>query len=269
MELIADKTQSLKAFTENNYAQASFVWSYLMKNREIKVNGKRVDRDILLQKGDTVSYFLTAKQAEKPAFYTSYEDDSFLVVDKESGVNSEAVFAALSRDGECYFIHRLDRNTKGLMIFARTQAAEKALLAAFKERRVEKKYRARLFGRVEKDREVLTAYLKKSAENALVKIFDRPAQDRERIVTEYEVLSRGEDTTLVEITLHTGRTHQIRAHTAYIGHPVVGDMKYGDKERNKGVGRARQCLVAYSLRLNLTGEFAYINDRKFTSRFTL
>ena len=90
-----------------------------MKNKEIRVNGQRVSKDTQLLAGDEVCYFLTKKQEEKPAFYTVYEDENILIVDKESGVNSEAVFAALKRGGQYYFVHRLDRNTQGLMIMGR------------------------------------------------------------------------------------------------------------------------------------------------------
>lgn len=267
LQLISDKKQSLKEFTENNYAQASFFWHILLKNKEIKVNGIRVDKDILLEEGDVVNYYLTKKQEEKPAFYTVYEDEKILVIDKESGVNSEAVFAALSRERECYFIHRLDRNTRGLMVFALQSKTEGALLRAFKERRVEKRYQALCFGSFEKDGEVLQAYLRKDERNALVKIFDTPRGGAEKIVTEYRVLTQNAETAKVEVILHTGKTHQIRAHLAYIGHPIVGDMKYGISEQNKALKAARQCLVAKSLRLSLEGEWAYLNGKEFVSRF--
>ncbi len=267
IQLIADKRQSLKEFTENNCAQAAFFWNTLLKNREIKVNGQRVNKDMVLSFGDTVCYYLTQKQAEKPAFYVVYEDENILIVDKESGVNSEAVFAALQRERTCYFIHRLDRNTKGLMLFALHAKAEKALLDAFKERKVEKKYHALCFGRFERERETLTAYLKKDAEKSLVKVFNTPKDGAEKIVTEYRVLERKKEITKVEITLHTGKTHQIRAHLAHVGLPIVGDMKYGLSAENKEKKVARQCLVAKYLQLYLEGEFSYLNGQIWTSRF--
>ena len=269
VELICDKAQSLKEFTENNYAQASFYWDWLLKNKEIKVNGKKVGEDTLLQEGDTVRYYLTKKQEEKPAFYTVYKDDNFYIVDKESGVNAEAVFAELHRrtGGRCAFIHRLDRNTRGLMAFARNAQTEKELLCAFKERRVEKRYHALCFGRFAKQTAVLTAYLKKDERNALVKIYDKETAGAEKIITEYQVLESDGETTKTEIILHTGKTHQIRAHLAFNGNPIVGDMKYGDTKKNREKNITRQCLVAKELTFELNGELSYINGKKFISQF--
>ncbi len=268
LQLVCEQRQSLKEFTENNYAQASFFWNVLLKNKDIKVNGIRVNSDVLLNVGDSICYYLTEKQAAKPAFYTVYKDDHIWVVDKESGVNSEAVFAALSREAQCYFIHRLDRNTKGLLVFALTEGAERVLLSAFKEKRVEKKYYALCFGTFEKQEEVLTAYLKKNADKALAKVYATPIAGAEKIVTEYKTLEElKEGLTVVEVTLHTGKTHQIRAHLAWIGHPIVGDMKYGETAKNKTLQVSRQCLVAKYLRFFLTGELAYLNEKTFASRF--
>lgn len=268
LRLIADKAQSLKEFTENNYAQASFFWNRLLKDREIKVNGKRVERDLQIAAGDEVCYYLTPKQAEKPAFYTVYEDENVFVADKESGVNSEAVYAELSRQGEFYFIHRLDRNTKGLMIFAKNASAENALLNAFRQKRVEKIYHALCFGRFPKEKDCLTAYLKKDAVRAEVKIYDKPLAGGEKICTEYRILEIFPDnTTIAEVVLHTGKTHQIRAHLAHIGCPIVGDTKYGDKRANSEKKSARQHLIAKRLHLQAEGVLAYLNNLTWESRF--
>ena len=267
LRLSVEENQNLKEFTENNYAQGAFFWHYLLKNKEIKVNGKRVNADMPLAKGDEVCYFLTKKQEEKPAFFTVYEDDNILVADKESGVNSEAVYAALKRERECYFIHRLDRNTQGLIVFALNERASTVLLQAFKDRKVEKRYHALCVGKFPKNADVLTAYLKKDAERSQVRVFDTPKVGAETIVTEYKVLSQADGFTTVEVTLHTGKTHQIRAHLAHIGCPIVGDMKYGNTAINKDKKAARQCLVSKILRFDLDGEYSYLNEKRFISRF--
>jgi 23S rRNA pseudouridine955/2504/2580 synthase len=101
-----------------------------------------------------------------------------------------------------------------------------------------------------------------------VKIYNTPTQGAEKIITEYRVLeSVGLDMTRVEITLHTGKTHQIRAHLAHVGCHIVGDMKYGIFDKNKEKKVSRQCLVAKFLRFHFEGKLAYLNDKKFESRF--
>jgi len=266
LTLTVEEAQSLKQFTENHYAQAAFFWTYLLKNKEIKVNGRKVCADVALSAGDEVSYFLTSKQQGKKAFSIAYQDELVLVADKESGVNSEAVYEAIKREREIYFIHRLDRNTQGLLLFAKTPTCADALLKAFKERKIEKIYHALCVGRLNAPAQTLTAYLKKDEKTATVKIFDRPQDGADKIITEYKTLWDKQGISKLEIRLHTGKTHQIRAHFAHIGNPVLGDMKYGDKEVNKRLNRTRQCLVAKSLTLSLP-DFPTLDKKTFLSSF--
>jgi len=234
-----------------------------LKNREIRVNGTKVSSDVPLRAGDRVQYFLTPAQAEKRAYTVLYEDENVIVLDKESGVQSEAVFCALQRAGETYFIHRLDRNTEGVMIFARNRTAESLLLEAFRNRRVEKRYQALLVGSVGEAHAVKRAYLTKDEKTASVRISTRPLG--EEIVTEYRVLKRMEETTLVEVVLHTGKTHQIRAHFAFLGYPVAGDEKYGNRAFNRAHHMTRQRLLSKSLTLSAEGILAYLNEKSFVS----
>ena len=215
-----------------------------------------------LKQGDVVRYFLTPKQESRAAFSVVYEDGNVIVADKESGVNSEAVFSALGERGETYFIHRLDRNTAGLLIFAKNAEAEGELLSAFRDRRVEKIYLARVVGCPKEKHAVCTAYLKKDAAVSRVRVSSKPVG--EKIITEYEVVERGE-TSLLRVTLHTGKTHQIRAHLAFLGCPIVGDEKYGDGAYNRAHNAVRQKLVAKRLTLHCAGALAYLDGRSFLS----
>ena len=267
IECRVEQAERLKEFTDNHCAQASFFFARLLKNKDIKVNGKKVSTDVLLKKGDVVCYYLTQKQEGVSAFYPVYEDENVCIVDKESGVNSQAVHEALLRKGTYYFVHRLDRNTKGLLVFAKTQTAEQELLSAFRTHTLQKIYHALCFGVPKQERATLTAYLKKDGEKSLVRVFEKNVVGAEKIITEYSVLQTERDITKMEIRLHTGKTHQIRAHMAFIGCPVVGDMKYGNTLKNKAVGAARQCLVAKHLRFSFVGVLSYLNERSFSSRF--
>ena len=263
-KFVVREENSLKNFTDSVYAQASFAFRTLLKDREIRVNGVKVSADIPLKSGDEVAYYLTPAQESKVAFTAVYEDENVLVVDKESGVNSEAVFSAL---GEGYFfIHRLDRNTAGLMIFAKNAMAEEELLTAFRERSIEKVYHALVVGRMPKQHSVEEAYLNKDEKSSRVTI---SAIRGQKIVTEYEVLEERGDCSLLKITLHTGKTHQIRAHLSYLGHPVVGDEKYGDETYNKKAHAARQKLIAKSLTLSASGKLGYLRGKIFVSEKSL
>lgn len=257
---VVKESGTLKNFTDNTCAQASFCFRALLKSRDIRVNGARVGIDVSLSAGDAVSYYMSAAQESKRAFRTVFQDDNVTVVDKESGVNSEAVFAALCEEGEHYFIHRLDRNTAGILIFARNRASERALLEAFRARAVKKIYLALVVGRMPARRAVEEARLLKDERAARVTI----TKDRgEKIVTEYEVLEERGELSLLKITLHTGKTHQIRAHLAYLSHPVLGDEKYGDEVVNRKYHATRQRLIAKELCLECGGTLGYLAGKNF------
>lgn len=269
VKLTVKENMTLKKFTDDNYPQGSFFFSYLLKNKEIKVNGVKVGKDMPVNAGDVVEYFLKKNQEEKTAYKVLYKDENVLVVDKESGVNSEAVFNSLFRKSPCYFIHRLDRNTEGVMIFSKTTEAETELKRLFKTRNVEKEYETIVVGTPKEKHAVLTAYLKKDASSSLVKIFSSPVPDSEKIVTEYEVVAEKDGFSKLLVKLHTGKTHQIRAHFAFLGHPVLGDQKYGNGEANRLKNKTRQMLVSKKLCVLTDGKLSYLKNHPFVSEHTL
>lgn len=245
---------------------ASFAFARLLRDRDIKVNGKRVAKNIAVYKGDRITYYLTAKEQSRTFFDILFEDDNFLVVDKESGVSSEGLFQHLQREQELYFIHRLDRNTSGIILFAKTERAKEELLAAFKASKIYKEYHAIVVDdNFQKEQAVLHAYLKKDSTKATVQILKKAMQGAVEICTEYKVLERYTGYAKLQIVLHTGRTHQIRAHLANEGHPIAGDEKYGDRDFNKKYHLKRQILVAKKLKLNLPN-FLAMQDRVFVSK---
>ena len=202
-----------------------------------------------------------------------YTDARILVIAKRAGVEvtiedggEDSLQAHLTPlYGTLYPVHRLDANTEGLLLFARDEAAQRALLSAFSEDRVEKYYHAILHGQIKEKNATLAAWAVKDAEHARLMVYDAPQKGAVSIKTGYRVLEQTKDKTLAEIRLYTGRTHQIRAHMAHIGCPVLGDDKYGDREANKAAGLRRQALVSYRIVLHEpeSSELYYLDGREF------
>ena len=258
---------NLKDFTDSTYPQGSFCFSALLKGKDIKVNGVRTGKNVPLKQGDEVVYYTSEKQESRQTHYLIYEDANICIADKHSGVSSEGLYSELRSKGECYAVHRLDRNTQGLIVYAKTRQAESELLAAFREKKIEKTYIALCKNCFKESGKTLTAYLKKDENKGLVKIFASPEKNAEKIITEYRIEKQTGDIALVKITLHTGKTHQIRAHMAFIGCPVLGDEKYGDRALNAKYSAKRQRLIAKYLAFNLDGKLAYLNKLNFESSF--
>lgn len=265
---LAQKEQKLRDFTDETYAQGSYAFSRLLREREIKVNGRKVSANVLLHPGDEVQYFTTPREEARVFYTVLYRDENILVVDKFDGVNSEALFSALQEKYGVSFIHRLDRNTRGVQVFACSEEAERQLKEAFRFRRAVKIYEAICFNPFSASEASETAYLKKDEKKSLVSIQKAPFEGAEKILTQYKVLRSYGEYSLVEIRLHSGKTHQIRAHMAFLGHPVAGDEKYGDEAKNKKYAVKRQILVAKKLSFKLSGELAYLSDKEFVSAFS-
>lgn len=275
--------QRIEKFVRKYLSEAPLGFIYkAFRKKDIKVNGHWVTKEHILQEGDVVRIYVTDQQLEdfkKPRPVTkadlpypiAYEDEHVLIVEKPKGLLvygdatgvretlGNAVLDYLYYKGEydpdtAAFTpspaHRLDRNTSGLVVYGKTDAALKELTLLFKERtQLEKRYLALALGDLPSDG-TISAPLWKDANNG--RVYVRPVEKGgKEAITKYRVVERYGNYTLVEVELVTGRTHQIRVHFASIGHPLVGDEKYGDfascREVKRLTGLESQFLHAYKL----------------------
>lgn len=238
----------------------------LLKLREIRINGKKISDDLILQKGDVVEVYCDEDKLLKFNFEKVFEDENILIAVKPRGVCSEEFCNRISTtlNKPTALAHRLDTNTKGLLIMSYNDSTAQALREGFKKGFIEKKYYALVGGSL-KEHLDLRAYLIKDAEKGIVTITDIKVNGAVPIRTEVEPKEIGEDTTVVEVTLHSGKTHQIRAHLAYAGYPIVGDTKYGDFELNRIMRAKRQYLTATHLAFKFPkgSKLQYLNDKIF------
>lgn len=240
----------------------------ILKNKDIKVDGVRVKENVVVEIGQEITVYLPESFASVD-FDIVYEDYNILVVNKPQGietVNDEnTAFVDLLSQGvnqKLYAVHRLDRNTMGLVVFAKNGETKEVLDTAFKQRTIEKYYLALVYGSLAKRSAEMIAYLKKDSKNSIVQISSTKTAGFEHIQTNYNVIDEYENSSLVEVELVTGKTHQIRAHFAHIGHFVIGDEKYGDSKINKLFHRKKQCLCSYKIVFHFNnGNLKYLDGK--------
>ena len=164
--------------------------------------------------------------------------------------------------------NRLDRNTGGIVIAAKNAESLRILNQKIKDRELEKRYLCITVGIPPKKHDTMTAYLEKNADGNTVKVTDKKTPSNKTIITTYDVLKTGGRLALVEVKLETGRTHQIRAHFAHIGCPLLGDGKYGINQVNREYKVKTQALYSYKLKFTFAGDdngcLDYLNGREFT-----
>ena len=295
-----DAGQRLDKFLTKTYPNLPQSLLYkAIRKKDIRRNGKRCDKADRLEEGDELYLFLPEDtlQAAPPTYAfmhasrqldVVYEDDNVILLNKKAGLlvhpddreYSDTLLFRVQRylyekgeyhpDEEQSFapalVNRIDRNTSGIVIAAKTAAALRILNEKLKDREIQKYYLCIVHGKMPKQSDTLEAYLEKNEAQNRVYISNTAKAGARTIRTRYTVLEQRGDLSLLEIHLLTGRTHQIRAHLASIGHPLLGDGKYGTNALNKGTGFNKQALCSYRLKFDFTtdaGELAYLNGKEF------
>lgn len=297
-----DANQRLDKFIRKsvpNLPQA-LMYKYIRIKR-IKVNSKRAEISTMLRIGDKVDMYINDEFFVKPETrydFTGasknidiiYEDENIVLLNKKTGLlchpdDKEYVDTLITRlkrylydkgeyrpDDENSFtpalVNRIDRNTGGIVIAAKNAESLRIMNAQMKKRNLRKFYLCVVHGLLERDNGLLEGYLTKDEKKNLVKVTKNKTDGAKEIRTKYKTVSRdfGKDLSLVEVELLTGRTHQIRAHFASIGHPLLGDGKYGTNKLNKDFGYKKQFLYSYKLIFNFDDEagiLTYLNGRCF------
>jgi 23S rRNA pseudouridine955/2504/2580 synthase len=277
----------------------SLMYKYI-RTKKIKVNRARTQQNYMLAEGDEIQLFIREEFFDRPekdedALYRIvpkldivYEDDNVVLLNKRPGVLVHEDVSAgentlvlhlkayLAQKGEYdpaseqsfapALCNRIDRNTGGIVIAAKNAEALREMNAHIREDRLRKFYLCAVHGCPEKRQATLYGWLRKNSADNMVEISDRKRDGFKNIITKYKVLRDRGDASLLEVELVTGRTHQIRAHLSHVGHPLMGDGKYGVNRQERTKGYKFQALYAYRLRFDFgstDGVLGYLDGKQF------
>ena len=271
-----------------------------IRTKKIKVNRARTEQSYMLVEGDEVQLFIkdeffdnpegdtTALGSIKPKIDVVYEDDNIILCnkrpgvlvheDKDGGENTLIMHiqAYLCQKGEYdpseeqsfapALCNRIDRNTGGIVIAAKNAMALRVMNEKIRNNEISKFYMCAVHGEVKEKSRTLTGWLKKNSADNTVKVSDHKFSGAKEIITKYKAVKVKDGRSLLEVELVTGRTHQIRAHMSHIGHPLLGDGKYGVNRDDKREGYKYQALYAYRLRFdfdkNTESELDYLRGKE-------
>ena len=297
-----DSGQRLDKFLTKRFKNMpqSLMYKYI-RTKYIKLNGKKCEISSRLNEGDILTLYIKdeffEEQPDEYDFLKApvkldiiYEDENIMLLNKKPGLivhpdetyHFDSLIARvqhyLYEKGEYEpkkensfapaLVNRIDRNTGGIVIASKNAETLRIMNQKVKDREISKYYLCIALGIFEKKSDLLTGYLEKNEKQNKVYISKKPTENSKTIKTKYKVLAEKNNLSLLEVDLLTGRTHQIRAHLASIGHPLLGDGKYGKNEINRKMGYKWQALYSYKLSFNFTtdgGILEYLNGRTFTA----
>ena len=248
-----------------------------LRQKDIKINGTRINKDCTIYVGNEILVYI-ADNFLCPSINLDivFEDENILIINKPSNIevtgNDSLTTNVHNQYSNSDFLpmpcHRLDRNTTGLVLFAKNEDSLNILLDKFKNHEIRKKYLALVYGIPKVKKARLEAYLFKDNKKSIVYISDNFKTGYSKIITSYSVIKEYDNnSSLLEVEIETGKTHQIRAHLAHIGYPIIGDGKYGINSVNKAFGFKFQQLKAFELTFNFRIDakcLNYLNGKTFS-----
>lgn len=251
-----------------------------LRKKDIKVNGKRTNKDITVFENDEVIIYISDDLLNSKSIENSvnleiiFEDGNILVINKPANIEVTGTKSLTDLVHNHYKnsnfkpmpCHRLDRNTTGLILYAKNEQALNILLDKFKKHEIEKHYLTVVYGIPDFNYKKSECYLFKDSKKSIVYISNTPKKGYTKIITSFSVLKKNDNnTSVLDVELKTGKTHQIRAHLAHLGYPIIGDGKYGKNSINKMFNKKHQMLCSYILKFNFitdSGILNYLNSKQ-------
>lgn len=228
-----------KFLLENIQNLSSNLLYKTLRKKDIKINGKRISENVTVHEKDEILVYIADTLLEHTLnLDIFFEDDNILILNKPcnlevTGKNSLTAYVHqyyIDKNFKPMPCHRIDRNTTGLVLFAKNENALTILLDKFKKHEIEKHYLAWVYGIPKDAKKRCEAYLFKDTKKSHVYISDFSKTGYQKIITSYHVLQKyPNNTSLLDIEIETGKTHQIRAHLAHMGYPIIGDRKIWNK----------------------------------------
>lgn len=237
-----------------------------LRKKDIRINDVKTNENKTVFLGDVITvYILDDFLFKNIEIEKIFEDDNILIVNKPADLEvtgSNSLTSLLEKEYD--FIspcHRLDRNTTGIVLFAKNNEALAILLDKFRKHEIEKHYLAKIYGIPKENHKDMKAFLFKDNKKSFVIISDTPKKGYVPIETSFTVVNKNieKNFSVLDVKLTTGKTHQIRAHLAHIGFPIIGDGKYGINEINRKFGVKTQLLHSYMLKFNFSSDSGFLN----------